>query len=122
MNRITVKVGSIQMPVELNDSETARKVVDALPIRSRARVWGEEIYFDTELCLLEEAPKDHAPPGTVAYWPQGKAICLFFGQKPASPVTIIGRMRGNPRDLAAVHPGDDVAVRLFNEDEKDAPR
>ncbi len=108
--RVIVTAGSVTMPADLDDSETAKKVLEALPIESRARTWGEEVYFDTEVSLPEENPQAHVPPGTVAYWPPGKALCLFFGQAPASPVNVIGRMLGNPRDLAAVKPGDRVRV------------
>ena len=110
MSLVRIKIGSVEMPAELNETEGARKLLGALPIRSRARVWGEEVYFDTELILPEENPQAHVPPGTVAYWLPGKAMCLFFGQTPASPVVVIGHMLGNPRGLAAVHPGDEVTV------------
>jgi hypothetical protein len=78
-------------------------------------VWGDEVYFDTELVLPEEDPQPHVPPGTVAYWLPGKAVCLFFGQTPASPVSVIGTMRGNPRDLSAVQPGDEVTLERATE-------
>ena len=110
MTRVRIAAGTVEMIAELNASETAGKVVEALPLAGKARAWGDEIYFDTALVLPEEDPSAHVPPGTVAYWPPGKAICLFFGQTPASPVNVIGRMLGNPRDLAAVSPGDTVRI------------
>ena len=33
----------------------------------------------------------------VAYWPPGKALCLFFGQRPYSPVNVVGEIEGDPR-------------------------
>ena len=108
--RVRFRAGHVEVLAELNDSDTARAVLEALPICSAARTWGDEVYFDTELALGEEELVAHAPPGTVAYWLPGKAICLFFGQQPASPVTVIGRLLGNPRSLAEVAPG--VEVRL----------
>lgn len=115
MSLLRFKMGSVEMLADLNDTECAGKVLEAVPIRSTARVWGEEVYFDTDLVLKEENPRAHVPPGTVAYWLPGKAICLFFGQTPASPVTAIGTMRGNPRDLAAVQSGDEVTVERAGE-------
>jgi len=117
MKRVRIAVGGVEMLAALNDTETARSLADALPISSRARVWGDEVYFETELSLPEERPVANVPPGTVAYWPPGRAICLFFGQRPASPVNVIGRMLGNPRDLAAVRPGQPVAVEAAGEAE-----
>jgi hypothetical protein len=106
------------MPADLNDSKTARRILKALPIRSSAQVWGEEVYFATELALPEENLQAHVPPGTVAYWLPGKAICLFFGQTPASPVTIVGQLRSNPYDLGAVKAGDPVVVKLAPKDQQ----
>ena len=37
------------MIAELNDSDTAKKIFDALPIEGSANVWGEEIYFSIPL-------------------------------------------------------------------------
>ncbi len=110
MNRIRITAGPVTMAAELNASETARKILEALPLSGQARTWGEEIYFDTPLVLPEENPQAHVPPGTIAYWPPGKAVCLFFGQTPASPVNVIGKMLGNPRDLAAVSAGKKVRI------------
>ncbi len=115
MSLVRLRIGSLEVLADLNETESARGLLGALPIRSRARVWGQEVYFDTEVILPEENPQAHVPPGTVAYWLPGKAVCLFFGQTPASPVSVIGTMRGNPRDLAAVNPGDEVTVEAAAE-------
>ncbi len=115
MKLVRISAGKVSMLAELNDSETAKKIFEALPMSSGAHVWGEEVYFPTSLALAEEAPVAHVPPGTVAYWLPGQALCLFFGQKPASPVTVIGQMRGNPRDFAAVNDGDKVTVEVAEE-------
>jgi hypothetical protein len=110
MARIRISAGSVTMAAELDASETAKKVLEALPLSGQARTWGDEVYLDTMLTLPEENPHAHVPPGAIAYWPTGKAICLFFGQTPASPVNVIGKVLGNPRDLAAVSPGDMVRI------------
>jgi hypothetical protein len=110
MKRIMIRAGSVEMLAELNESSTAGRVYGAIPIRSTARTWGEEVYFDAGVSIDEESPAAHVPPGTVAYWPPGKAICVFFGQTPASPVNVIGELKGNPRDFAKVAPADAVQV------------
>lgn len=121
MARVRITAGTVKMLAELNDSRTASGIVEALPLASRARTWGEEVYFPTGLSLPEEDPQPHVPPGTVAFWPPENALCLFFGQAPASPVNVVGRMLGNPRDLAAVGVGDEVRVRLEPDSEVDGP-
>jgi hypothetical protein len=116
MTRVVIQAGSVAMPAELNETAAAKGVLGALPIESAAQVWGDEVYFTTDLVLPEESPQAHVPPGTVAYWLPGKAICLFFGQAPASPVTSIGELRGNPYDLAAVRPGAKIRITLAPDD------
>jgi len=109
------------MLAELNDTETAKAVAGALPLTSTAERWGDEVYFSTPLVLPQERPTAHAAPGAVAYWLPGKAICIFFGQTPASPVDVIGSLRGNPRDFAAVKEGDAVVMRAAGEAAKTEP-
>lgn len=122
MTRVRIRAGAVELVAELNDSHTAQRLVEALPIRSSAQVWGHEVYFSTGLSLPGQNLTPHAPPGAVAYWPPGKAICLFFGQKPAGPVELIGELRGDPWQLADVKPGDEVLVEIAEEAEaKEGP-
>jgi len=118
MTRVWITAGSVKMPADFSDSKTAKGILEALPLEAPAQVWGEEVYITTSLALSEEKPQAHVPPGIIAYWLPGKAICFFFGQAPASPVTIVGELRGNPHDLAAVKQGDLVRIELAPEDEQ----
>ena len=103
--KIKITVGNLTMEAELNDSPTARKVGDALPIRTSFNTWGEEIYFtipvDSE---LDDTAREEVELGDLGYWPTGKAFCIFFGQTPmsepgkiipASAVNIIGKVIGD---------------------------
>lgn len=45
VSSILIKLGSVEVVAELNDSETARSIWEALPITARGSTWGEEIYF-----------------------------------------------------------------------------
>ena len=38
-------IKNYEIIVDLNDSETAKKIWESLPINSKANIWGEEIYF-----------------------------------------------------------------------------
>lgn len=119
--RITITAGDITAEAELNESPSARAVYDALPLTARARTWGEEIYFDTGLTLkqAEDARQDMGV-GEVAYWPTGKALCVFFGPTPASgpdgapkaagPVNPVGRITGNATRFREVPEGAEVRV------------
>lgn len=83
--RIRIVTKAFATEAELDDSETARAIARALPIRARARRWGEEIYFqiDVDRPLSGDA-RETMEVGELAYWPPGKAFCIFFGPTPAS--------------------------------------
>lgn len=110
MARIRVTAGPVAVDVELNGSKTAGLILAALPFEARARTWGEEVYFDTPVAAGEENPRAEVPFGAAAYWPPGRALCLFFGQAPASPVNVVGAVAGDPGALRAVRDGDPVRV------------
>jgi len=91
--------------IELNDTfspNTCKSILDSLPFSVNAHVWGEEIYTDeSPISQSEENAKSLVDLNDVAYWPSGKAICLFFGPtpigkkgeiKPYSPVNIVGKI------------------------------
>lgn len=64
--------------------ETRAAIADALPLEGDAARWGEELYFRTEVDVPAEDAQAEVPVGAVAYWPQGNAVCLFWGPTPAS--------------------------------------
>ena len=43
--KITITAEDIKMSAELNDSKTAQKIWEALPIEGSVDTWGDEIYF-----------------------------------------------------------------------------
>ncbi len=108
--RIRASFGDVVVTALLNESDTAREFWAALPVESEAKRWGDEVYFETSLTLGEEDPQAVVPSGTVAYWPPGKALCFFFGQKPYSPVNVIGEVEADASVLSAVGEGDPVRV------------
>ena len=113
MSRLRITLGDVVVTVTLNDTKTAQLVRDALPFEASAKLWGDEVYFDTPVTADEEDPQPDVPSGTVAYWPPGKALCLFFGQTPYSPVNVVGQIDGDPNVLAPVVEGDAVRVEAL---------
>lgn len=63
---------------------TRDAIADALPLEGDAARWGDELYFRTEVDVPAEDARAEVPVGAVAYWPQGNAVCLFWGPTPAS--------------------------------------
>ncbi len=118
---IVIEVGGSVLVAELNDSATARAMFKELPLVAQASVWGEEIYFSTSVAM-EAAPEavDAVPIGTLAYWPPGRAFCIFFGPTPVSidetpraysPVNVIGQVRGELDALRRVRNGASISVK-----------
>ncbi len=119
-NRIVrFKAGTVEATAVLNDSSTADKVWDALPITSAGSTWGDEIYFRVPIEAEEDDAQEVVSMGDVAFWPPGQALCLFFGPtpasrgdeiRPASPVNVVGRIEGDATILKQVKPGATVTV------------
>ncbi len=118
--KIRIKIGNLAMDAELNDTPTARKIADTLPINARFSTWGDEIYFTIPVeARLDESAKEVVEMGDLGYWPKGPAFCIFFGLTPvsspgkimpASAVNIIGRVLGDPKKFKAVMSERQVVV------------
>ncbi len=118
--RIRITSGEVTVTATLNDSPTAEKVWDMLPIEGRANTWRDEIYFGIGLGEdLEEGASDVVDMGAVGYWPPGDALCLFFGRTPASQgdeiraasaVNLLGEVDDDPEVLNQVSSGSPISV------------
>ena len=83
--KIKIVSGNVEAIAELKNTKTAKAIFDKLPIKGNANTWGEEIYFEISVSLEEEDDaKEIVKKGDIAYWPQGKCFCIFFGKTPAS--------------------------------------
>lgn len=82
-NKLSFLIGQIEFEAELNDSDTANAVWLAAPFTSYTNVWGGEIYFEVPVKTRLENGRKLMEPGEIAYWPEGKALCIFFGPTPA---------------------------------------
>ncbi len=122
---VTIEVGDLTLTAELDGSETAQAVAAALPLSGSASVWGDEIYFSTPITLAEAADaQEEVAVGSLAYWPPGKAVCLFFGPTPVSrgsepraysPVNVFGRIVDDATQLRAVRNGAPIRIASKNE-------
>jgi hypothetical protein len=50
-NKIRIAAGAIETEAELNNTRTAQKIWEALPIKGRVNLWGGEIYFSIPISL-----------------------------------------------------------------------
>jgi len=103
---VQIKIPNFKIiTLELDDTyspNTVNNFLKNLPFTVDLNVWGDEIYTSkSPISQPEENAKSTVELNDVAYWPTGKAICLFYGPTPignpgeiipASPVNVIGRI------------------------------
>ena len=118
--RIAIRIGTLSMEAELNETPTAQKIAAALPLRASFNTWGDEIYFAIPVdANLDESAQNIVAVGDLGYWPPGKAWCIFFGQTPmsqpgkimpASSVNVIGKVLGDATQFKTVMREREVIV------------
>jgi hypothetical protein len=90
---------------------TVDMLVRKLPIEGRAALWKEEVYFETPIKMGEEKAKSTVEKGTIAFWPMGSALCIFYGQsQPYSPVNVLGKITKNLELFKQVKSGTKIRV------------
>jgi len=90
---------------------TVDLIVRKMPIEGRAAMWKEEVYFETPIKMGEEKAKGTVEVGTIAFWPMGSAICIFYGNsQPYSPVSILGKVTANLELFKKVKSGTKIRV------------
>lgn len=90
---------------------TVNAIVRKLPIESRAAIWKEEVYFEVPVKIGEEKAKNRVEKGTIAFWPMGSAICVFYGEsQPYSAVNVLGKITKNIELFNKVKSGAKIRV------------
>ena len=117
---VRIKVAEIDIECTLNDTDTAIKLLDVLPITASTSTWGDEIYFPIGLGVdIEPDCSDVVESGAIAYWPPGDAFCIFYGKTPAStldeiraasPVTILGTVIGDETVFKSIRSGEKITL------------
>lgn len=94
-----------EVSIELDDShspKTVQAILAKLPIEVNINRWGDELYTEKiHVVEKEENGKRQVNLFDFAYWPEGDALCLFYGPTPISEegkilayslVNIVGRI------------------------------
>lgn len=120
MQRIKLKLGSVELEVELFDTPTAKAIYNQAPFRSLARTWGEEVYFSAPLEVSKEPDaRDVVEPGEIAYWVEGQCIAIGYGRTPisqgeeirlAAKTNIWAKALGDVKQLKTIKDGDPIQV------------
>jgi hypothetical protein len=119
--KIKITAGNIEVRAQLNDSPTAQKIWEALPIEAAGDTWGDEIYFGIPVkASLEKSAKEVVEVGDLGFWPPGSAFCIFFGPtpaskghevRPASAVNVVGRTLDDAKVFKKVRSGAKVRIQ-----------
>jgi hypothetical protein len=118
IHSVRLEIGKARIYLEIDDKfspKTADSFLKSLPFSVDLNVWGEEIYSSPSPVIApEEDGKSPVELNDVAYWPTGKAICLFYGPTPigvkgeitpASPVNIIGKIISPDKSVLGIVDG-----------------
>ena len=90
---------------------TVEAILRKLPLEGRAAIWKEEVYFEIPVKTGGEKAKPTVEKGTIAFWPMGSAMCIFYGEsQPYSPVNVLGRVTKNLELFAKVKSGTKIRV------------
>ncbi|MDI6708185.1 MAG: cyclophilin-like fold protein [Candidatus Thermoplasmatota archaeon] len=121
MARIKFIIEDKEIVAELIDRnpKTAKLICEKLPLESNVNTWGDEIYFGAPLKIAEEKAQEEVEVGDVAYWVEGRCICIFFGATPISksgkplaysPVNVFAKVVSGLELLKTVVPGSVIKV------------
>ena len=111
--------------IELDDSQspkTVKAILDNLPIGVKINRWGDELYTDkTPIVAEEENAQSVVNELDVAYWPEGNALCLFYGPTPISkshdeilpysPVNIVGKIVSREDILDEINDSSTIVIK-----------
>jgi hypothetical protein len=102
MTKILIEAAGHTLEAELSDSAAGQVISSSLPLAADMSRWGDEYYGSVGIDISEDGTaRDLMEVGEIAYWPPGRALCIFFGRTPAStddrpmaasPVMPIGRV------------------------------
>ena len=122
MTAIVMRFGNgVEVRTTLREgTQSVTALLKALPFKSVAHRWGDEVYFDAPFHSAgEKDARAEMEKGDVAFWPDGNAVCVFFGPTPVStddkpraysPCNILGNVSGPADSLKAVKEGTSVEV------------
>ena len=90
---------------------TVDTLIRKMPVEGRAALYKEEVYFEIPVKMGEEKAKPTVETGTIAFWPMGSAIAVFYGNsQPYSPVSVMGKVTKNLEIFKQVKSGTRIRV------------
>ena len=126
--KIKITVSGIQFEGMFNNTACAWEVEKNLPMDGEVNKWGDEIFFAMDISFEANNAVREVEVGDICYWPEGKAICIFFGRTPvstgdkpiaANPVNVIGKITSdNLPDLKKSKIADRITIEDYGYQQK----
>lgn len=118
--RIRITIRDVTVDGELFDTPCARAICQELPVETVYDEWGDEFYSEVPVKMpLDDTATINVKCGDIGYWPQGKALAIFFGPTPlstgpdpvpAGKINLVGRIIGDAAILRKAKGGDEMLV------------
>ena len=118
--KLILKFNSKLFEINLRNTETAKLIAKSIPIKSRIQIWGEEIFFNTNLQVkLEDDARDVMQLGELAFWTEGSAVAIGYGKTPVSvgqeirlisPCNVWADCSFKKSDFDNIKPGDEISL------------
>lgn len=117
----TLDVAGIPIAVAMHDTQSARNILNALPLFSNAETWGDCIHFEIPIRGgRDRTARINGEVGGLYYWAEEERVLLIYGPTPISgngpirlprPCNLIGHATQDLEPLRKVHPGQKVSLQ-----------
>lgn len=84
MSKILIRTKNGVYTAELDKSDLSNSLWLSLPFTAQMNMLGGQIYFEMPSDIDADANDFIFNVGDIAYWPNVKALCIFFGPTPLS--------------------------------------
>ncbi len=119
--KLRIEAAGRAFVVALDDTPTARALLEAVPFESVAQTWGEEVYFEAPVSAdLEPEARQVVEPGTACFWVEGSSVALPYGRTPVSgrdgkpklvsKCNVLGKVLGDSKALGSIRSGEKIQV------------
>lgn len=118
---VALEIAGIKLRVTLEPTQSAERIVAALPLFSNAETWGDSIHFEIPIPGgRDRTARINAEAGGLYYWAEDERLILVHGPTPISgrgeirlprPCNLVGRTSDDLAALKNVHPGQKITLK-----------
>lgn len=117
---LVVQVGEYQGLARLKNTGPASALLCGLPVTSRVRLWGGEVFFPIQLDIEPSDLRREVELGDICYWSAARSLCIFLGAtplsragriKPLTPVEVLGRVSDPEALMSRIEAGMQITLR-----------